>query len=63
MFDVFTASNGERVHSHIATVVRPPSLKSFANQNNLSNHRVGMLKKPFSGQPVFERLELWLSHD
>ena len=31
-------------HSHIAIVVTPPSLKSFANQKNLSNHRVVIRK-------------------
>jgi Holliday junction resolvase len=33
-------------HSHIAIVVTPPSLKSFANQKNLSNHRVVIRKNP-----------------
>ena len=33
-------------HSHIAIVVTPPSLKSFANQKNLSNHRVVIQKNP-----------------
>ena len=34
------------LHSHKAIVVTPPSLKSFANQKNLSNHRVVIRKNP-----------------
>ena len=33
--------------SAVGSVLRPPSLESFANQKNLSNDRVVMLKNPF----------------
>ena len=39
-------STAVKAHSHIAIVVTPPSLKSFANQKNLSNHRVVIRKNP-----------------
>ena len=34
-----------KTHSHIAMVVRPPPLKSFANQKNVSKHRVVIRRK------------------
>ena len=38
-----------KVHSHIAIVVTPPSLKSFANQKKLVKSQSGHTEKPFAG--------------
>ena len=47
------------LHSHIAIVVTPPSLKSFANQKNLSNHRVVIRKNPLQITSDLQRVFLY----
>ena len=36
------------IHSHIAIVVTPPSLKSYANQKKLVKSQGGHTEKPFA---------------
>ena len=50
----------EKLHSHIAIVVTPPSLKSFANQKNLSNHWLVIRKNPLQiTSDHFRMTTLW----
>ena len=46
---VVSQCDQKKSHSHIAIVVTPPSLKSFANQKKLVKSQSGHTEKPFAG--------------